>query len=286
MVVAARGVRGPADLAALCPLTLEASDEVSTRTFLQKLDGLQPHSRAPGVLFGLLLVACASVASAVNQPPSVYAGPLQNVFEGQTVRLHAVASDPDGDPLTYVWTQEEGPIVTLNGQETADASFIAPTVATVAEASLTFQVTVSDGRGGTAYDIANVWVYLAGDANRNDRADVSDLLMLAAAWGSRRGDAKYDARCNFNNDASVDVSDLLVLGAAWGSRRGDANYNELCDLNNDDSVDAADVPVLADAWGTLSGDANYDSLCDFNDDGSVDGADLLTLAISWGRWLQ
>jgi hypothetical protein len=169
------------------------------------------------VLTGLaVLSACASLASAANNPPTVDAGPLQSVYEDQAVHLHADASDPDGDPLAYAWTQEAGAIVTLGGETTADASFTCPMVATVTDASMTFEVTVNDGGGGTAYDIVNVWVYLAGDANRNDAVDVSDLLMLADAWDSRLGDANYNALCDFNTDGSVDASDLLALAGSWG----------------------------------------------------------------------
>lgn len=53
-----------------------------------------------------------------------------------------------------------------------------------------------------------------GDLNGDGVVDVSDLLILLAAWGPcpRSGDCTAD----INGDGSVDVSDLLILLANWG----------------------------------------------------------------------
>ena len=65
------------------------------------------------------------------------------------------SSAPDGDPLTYQWQQTAGtPLIALSNANTATASFTAPNQDT----TLTFQLTVSDGRGGTAADTAVVTV--------------------------------------------------------------------------------------------------------------------------------
>lgn len=50
------------------------------------------------------------------------------------------------------------------------------------------------------------------DLNGDGVVDVSDLLILLAAWGPAEG-----AAADLNGDSVVDVSDLLVLLAAWGS---------------------------------------------------------------------
>ena len=82
----------------------------------------------------------------VNRPPEANAGDNQeNVATGSEVMLNASASmDPDGDPITYLWTQTEGPSVTLSDTSAAAPTFIAPD-APVGGVSLTFVVTVNDG---------------------------------------------------------------------------------------------------------------------------------------------
>jgi MYXO-CTERM domain-containing protein len=80
---------------------------------------------------------------AQNRPPVASAGPDQTVDEGTAVTLEGSGTDPDGNPLTYTWSQLSGPSVTLTGGGTANPTFTAPNVAT--DSVLMFQLTVSDG---------------------------------------------------------------------------------------------------------------------------------------------
>lgn len=73
------------------------------------------------------------------------AGLDRTVPAGTILNLDGSASfDPDGDPITFQWSQIAGPPVTLSAPTSATPVFIAPPVAT--QTGLTFQLQVSDGR--------------------------------------------------------------------------------------------------------------------------------------------
>jgi len=79
-----------------------------------------------------------------NDPPVANAGPnLSNVPAG-TVTLDGSASyDPDGDPITFLWTQTAGPQVTLSGPTTSR-----PTFSAAAGQTYNFRLVVKDDQGG------------------------------------------------------------------------------------------------------------------------------------------
>ncbi len=79
-----------------------------------------------------------------NHPPTVTcsANPT-TVTVGDTVQLNAVGSDPDNDPLTYVWSVSQGKITQNNATATWDTTGVSP-------GTYNPSVHVSDGRGGTA----------------------------------------------------------------------------------------------------------------------------------------
>jgi hypothetical protein len=95
---------------------------------LRVSDGVENRFAATSVVINRLPVASASASAYV--PPTT------------TVTLTGAVSDPDSDPLTYLWTQTAGPAVSLTNATAASASFTSP----VARSSvLTFNLRVSDG---------------------------------------------------------------------------------------------------------------------------------------------
>jgi hypothetical protein len=79
-----------------------------------------------------------------NDPPVADAGPDQSNVAAGTVQLDGSASyDPDGDPITYQWTQESGNTVALANPTTAKPSFNA-----AAGQTYGFRLVVKDDHGG------------------------------------------------------------------------------------------------------------------------------------------
>jgi peptidoglycan-associated lipoprotein len=87
-----------------------------------------------------------------NRPPTVKATCDPCVLEaGGMATLHAMASDPDGDTLTYLWTATGGTIGDVRAATTHWHAETSPGL-------ITFTVTVNDGRGGTASDKVTIRV--------------------------------------------------------------------------------------------------------------------------------
>ena len=89
--------------------------------------------------------------SNVNTPPTANAGADQTVDEGTTdIQLNGSATDPDtNDTITYLWSQTQGPTVTLSSSTSVSPTFDAPLINSD-QAILTFSLTVNDGAADSA----------------------------------------------------------------------------------------------------------------------------------------
>lgn len=90
-----------------------------------------------------------------NNPPFVFAGNVQTDTLPKNVdTLQGIASDPDGDPVTLIWTQTAGPNTATMVSPTALLNRITGLI----EGQYTFRLTGNDGRGGISTSDANVTV--------------------------------------------------------------------------------------------------------------------------------
>jgi subtilisin family serine protease len=131
----------------------------------------------------------------VNDAPNAVVAPVTGPQPvDSVVELDASeSSDPDGDTLSFSWSQVSGPAVSLTNANQAVASFVVPAIDVTADA--VFAVTVSDG---VATDTAEVTVTLEG-ANTPPNADANVSLsrvpvgQTVTLSGATSGDPDGDA---------------------------------------------------------------------------------------------
>jgi LmbE family N-acetylglucosaminyl deacetylase len=127
-----------------------------------------------------------------NAPPVVNAGTDQNAQPDTLVSLNGGGSfDPVGLPLTYTWTQAEGPTVALTGAATATPSFTAPTVSQ--STILAFRLKVSDGEYSSPTDLVHITV--SGSSSASDIAGLATVTSSSDNPGDEQTDDKAVDGC-------------------------------------------------------------------------------------------
>ncbi len=116
---------------------------------------------------------CHAVVQAIandNHPPIADTGDGIAAVKGSFAILDGSKSrDPDGDPITYHWSQTRGPQVNLLDGETATPSFAACTTGIYQ-----FLLTVNDGRVDSAP--AEIWATVHSECNLPPTANAGDDL--------------------------------------------------------------------------------------------------------------
>lgn len=195
-------------------------------------DGFNPDAPAPGYSLTDVADEVTIDITNVNNLPIAAAGVDQTINENAAVMLTAAdSSDPDGDTLTHAWVQVGSPTVTISGANTASPTFTAPFVS-AGGVSLTFQLTVNDGYGGTATDTIVVHVQNANDPPLASAARPSQALL----WPPNHGLVAISILgvTDPNNNATITITGVWQDEATSGLGDGDTPVDAI--VNPDGTV--------------------------------------------------
>ena len=126
-----------------------------------------------------------------NERPIAQAGSMQKVRTGAWITLDGRESaDPEGNRLTYRWTQSAGDAVSLNDPAAARPSFTAPQKAQ----TLRFRLEVSDGNESATDTVRIVVEYEPVVASNFEAANRRTTLIYEAKEDAFTGDVRTDVR--------------------------------------------------------------------------------------------
>ncbi|RPI24313.1 MAG: hypothetical protein EHM61_17455 [Acidobacteria bacterium] len=178
----------------------------------------------------------------VNSPPTVNAGPDRFVPSGSSVTLSGSGSDPDSDPITFFWSQIDGPSVNLAATDTPTLQFVAPTVSQ--DIYLAFRLRVSDSKSAQATDDVLVKV-----TKKKDK-----LVMPASLNGvDPMVDNSFIGVAVLNNSSQADTLQIAAVNSAGSEQlvkssvfQPQAQDAFLADAVTPDSPDAVSLTAHAD----------------------------------------
>ena len=127
----------------------------------------------------LVTVRGGNNGESANVPPIANAGQDKAVDASTLVELNGIGSnDPDGDPLTYLWTLVSKP----NGSNAvlSDTTIVNPTFVADEIGDYTFQLVVNDGQADSLPNI----VIVSANVIRNKVLSICDVWSVANSGGS------------------------------------------------------------------------------------------------------
>lgn len=175
-----------------------------------------PHTTTDGIVHvGLhdVAIISAETSKTIASDTIVYIDvTVEN--QGQTIETFDVTAYYDSTPIetrTVIdLTEGASTVITL----TWDTN-------TVPKGNYTISVTATTMPGET--DIADNtytdgWVFktIEGDVNGDGQVNILDIAQVALAFGTKRGDPKWDSNADINNDDEINILDISIVAIHFG----------------------------------------------------------------------
>ncbi len=162
-----------------------------------------------------------------NRAPSANAGSDQTGYVGDTIYLDGTnSSDPDNDPLTYLWTQKSGPGQVLNNYNTPIANFTASATGT-----LEFLLRVCDNKNACAEDSTLVTILQKETQQNNapiaNAGNDQPINFDDNCYNNWRTAANMDGICTgsgYNLHNNIKPGETIILEGSGSDPDGDPLY--------------------------------------------------------------
>ncbi len=187
--------------------SVEQSQQISFQLTVRDTGGLSNSSSVS------MQISPSEPPPPSNQAPSAKITAPQSVTSGEMVTLDGRgSSDPDGDTITYLWTQTQGENVALTNNTGSTISFDAPTVQQ--PTTFTFQLNVSDASLSDSSSVQFMVLPMEEDYQvpANNFAVNGDVEDNLTNWGTTAGEISLSTTVKHGGSASAYITNRT---AAW-----------------------------------------------------------------------
>jgi hypothetical protein len=154
-----------------------------------------------GIYFSIIILEHMPVVSFSCVPEKPTAG-SQIVFNA------SASYSPKGSITGYEWNFGDGNTTTV-AKPTIDHSYHQP-----GKYNVTLKVTDNNTMWNTTSH--NMTVYYETDFNRDAKVNIQDITIVAVAYGSRRGDPKWNAMADLDKNGWINIIDMTMVAKDYG----------------------------------------------------------------------